>query len=171
MKRIYWILMAAILLGALILPAGAVNADSPQFDVSGEFSLYTTGMANMKIVGDGRVAMLEFVHTINYLNGFLVGTAIENVDARKNFISGAFSSQGIQIFTSTANSNDTFTAVVRHQGGMDDVARIEQTIIDGTGDLENLRGTMIFIAYPHYNSGGMIAYYDGDYSGKLHFAP
>jgi hypothetical protein len=53
---------------------------------------------------------------------------------------------------------------------MDDVTKIEMTIISGTGACENLHGTLIFIAYPIYNNG-YPDHYEGTYSGKLCFAP
>jgi hypothetical protein len=54
---------------------------------------------------------------------------------------------------------------------MDDVAKIEMTIISGTGACENLYGTLIFTAYPVYIIGPYPDHYEGTYSGQLHFAP
>jgi len=175
MKKLYITFLALVLVIAMILPVGVVNADSPQIVVEGSFEL-TTVAANFKWVGKldpfpGRVLMCEFTDTIEYYDGSFVGTATETLDVRKNFQSGAFSSVGIQEFDGEfLGAPGKFTARVRHQGGMDDVARIEMTIISGEGACENLHGTLIFIANPIYSNGGIIRY-EGIYSGKLHFAP
>ena len=176
MKKIYITFLALVLAIAMIVPVGVVNADSPQIEVNGTFTLYMTiNLDSMKIVGQGRVVRVEFTDTLEY-SGSFDGTATETIDSMKNFVSGAFNSVGTQEFDGMfLGQPGTYTAHVRHQGGMNDVARIEMTIKSGTGACENLHGTLIFIANPNYvtlpDGTVVVGYYDGTYSGKLHFAP
>lgn len=171
MKKIYILMIALILAITMIVPVGVVNAGSGQIEVNGTFTLYMTiNLNSLKSVGQGRVLMVEFTDTIEYYGSF-DGTAIETINTMKNLQSGAFNSVGTQEFDGMFKGQPgTFTAHVRHQGGMDDVAKIEMTIISGTGACENLHGTLIFIAYPIYY--GVYPYhYEGTYLGKLHCAP
>jgi hypothetical protein len=183
MKKLYITLLALLLALTMVLPAGVASAGSGQIEVSGGFYLTTSDLVIVKSVGkpiewngipmEGTVSFIEITHAIEYTGSF-DGSATEVMDGMKNFRSGAFNSIGVQEFLDGEflGSPGTFTALVRHQGGMDDITRIEMTIISGTGSCENLHGTLIFIAYPHYDPGPpFIDYYEGSYSGMLHYAP
>lgn len=172
MKKLYISFLALVLLVSMIIPVGVVDADSPQIEVNGGFTLYMIlDFDSIKWVGQGNVLMAEFTTTIEYTGSFY-GPASDQLYSFKNFQSGAFNSVGTQDFDGTfMGQPGTYTAYVRHQGGMDDVARIEMTIISGTGACENLHGTLIFTANPVYNGSPVPLYYIGEYSGKLHFAP
>jgi len=171
MKKLYITFLVLVLSLAMIVPVGAVNADSPQIDVSGDIELEFDFSAFVpeKTVGEANVMFCSMAFFVTY-NGDLEGAAYETFNSRVNFNSGAFNSVGIQDFEGSLWVDGTeyvgsFKAHVRHQGGEDQVTKVEQTIISGTGDLANLRGTINFIVSP----GGLG--FTGTYSGKLHFAP
>ena len=183
MKKLYITFLALLLALTMVLPAGVASAGSGQFEVSGGFYLETSVIGAAKWVGKpvewngipmpGTVGFMEITHAIEY-SGSFDGLATEVMDGMKNFRSGAFNSIGIQEFYEGEflGSPGTFTALVRHQGGMDDITRIKMTIISGTGSCENLHGTLIFIAYPYYIPGTpFTSHFEGSYSGKLHYAP
>ena len=171
MKKLYITFLVLVLALAMIVPVVAVNAGS-QVEVSGNVVLETGTVVIDKFLGnevnfvDKGVIMGWMEHNITYTGSF-EGTAVETLDFRVNFYSGAFNSEGIQTFTDTVlGQAGTFTAQVRHQGGADGVTKVEQTIISGTGDLANLHGTLIFMVDPVG-----IGVYEGTYSGELTFAP
>ena len=171
MKKVYITCLALVLVIAMILPVGVVSADSPQIEISGDIELEFDYSAFVpeKIVGKPPVMICTMAFFVYYYNGNLEGEAYETFSSRLNFNSGAFSSVGIQDFEGSLWIDGTeyigsFKAHVRHQGGEDQVTKVEQTIISGTGDLANLRGTMNFTVSP----GGLG--FTGTYTDKLYFA-
>jgi hypothetical protein len=171
MRKFYIAILVLLLLMTMVLPVGVANAGSGQVEVNGTFTMYMTLIpSSLKILGQGRVIIVDFVDNIEY-SGSFDGPATETVNTMKNLQSGAFSSVGTQEFDGMfMGQPGAFTSLVRHQGGMDDIAKIEMTVISGTDACENLHGTLIFMAYPVYY-GPYPDHYEGTYSGTLHFAP
>jgi len=173
MKKVYITFLALILAITMIVPVAVVNADSPQIEVSGnvEFVFDFTAF-EYKIVGEKGVMQCSLAHFV-YYTGDLTGDAYETLNGMVNFNpkSLAFNSEGIQSFEGTLLIGGVpytggFTARVGHQGaGVE--CKVVQTIISGTGDLANLRGTFHFMADDLDGDG----VYSGAYSGRLHFAP
>lgn len=168
MKKLYITFLVLVLVLTMIVPVVAVNADSPQIEVSGsvDFVFDYSNFVVYKFVGEKGVLICSMAHFVTY-TGDLEGEAYETLDGRVNFNSGAFSSEGIQTFEGTLLGKEgTFTARVGHQGaGVE--CKVVQTIISGTGELANLRGTFHFMV-DDFDGDGV---YSGTYSGKLHFAP
>jgi hypothetical protein len=180
MKKLYAMFLILVLTLALIVPAGAVNADSKHIQVSGNIELiYVPDTLVLdRVVGakdpvewEDSIMMGTFVHEVTY-TGDIEGIAYETISGMWNTKKGEYptfqiASNGIQEFTgSVCDISGTFIARVRHQGRESGEVRIEQTIVSGTGDLANLHGTLIFTVSPVG-----VAHYEGEYSGKLHFAP
>ena len=169
MKRAYLLLMALTLAVAMILPLGVVNAASPQEEVSGYLVLATTGFIP-KAVGTDNLMKGEIDHYATY-TGSISGGGGEIAHFTYNLTSLALASNGVQEFNGAVlGKSGTLTFAVHHLGAvalgvLGEVINVEQTIISGTGDLANLRGTLHFTV--EFTGGGV---YEGAYSGKLHFA-
>ena len=170
MKRLHIVLLAITLVAAMVVPFGVVNAASPQEDVSGSVVLATTGY-DPKIVGTDELMKGTIYHVVTY-TGSVSGTGTEACHMTYNLNSLALASVGVQTFTGTIlGKTGTLTFRVAHTGfvalGVEgESIEVEQTIISGTGELANLRGTMHFTVFYHSSD----ATYRGDYSGKLHFS-
>jgi hypothetical protein len=170
MKKLYIAFLVMVLALAMIVPVGAVNADSPQIEVSGgvELDFDFDAFVIEKTVGNGNVMICSLAFFVIY-TGDLEGEAYETLDGMVNFNpkSGAFHSEGMLTFEGTLLGKEgTFTAHVTHQGQGTE-CRVVQTIISSTGELANLHGT-IHLTVAQDVPG---APYTGTYSGKLHFAP
>ena len=171
MKKLYITFLALLLALTMVLPAGVASADSPQIEVSGNVELvfdYDNFVVE-KYVGVG-VLICSMAHFVTY-TGDLEGGAYETLDSMVNFNSTAFTSEGIQTFTGTLLVDGVpyaggFTARVGHQGA-DAECKVVQTIISGTDDFTNLRGTFHFTVTQDTPDDP----YTGSYYGKLHFAP
>lgn len=170
MKKLYITFLVLALTLAMIVPVGAVIAGS-QVEVSGEITFQAAGFELDKIVGNNGVMFGTLDHNVVY-NGDIDGTAYESLSFVLNPNTGEFpnykvNSEGTQVFTGEVLGQEgTFTAIVRHQMRLDGSGKVEQTIVSGTGDLANLRGTLIFMIYRQVDGS-----YAGTYSGELTFAP
>ena len=170
MKKLYITFLVLVLALAMIVPVGAVNADSPQIDVNGgaDFVMDPSSLVVDRFVGEKGVLICSMAFFVTY-TGDLEGEAYETLNGMVNFNtkSGAFYSEGMLTFEGTLLGKEgTFTAHVTHQG-LGAECKVVQTIISGTGELANLRGTIHFTVTQDVPGGP----YTGTYSGKLHFAP
>lgn len=184
MKKFYISFLALVLVAAMVVPLGVVNAGSGQVEVNGQIKFEWNGYyVQNKLVGNvipnpnpylpplKGIIMGEMGHNVTY-DGDIDGTAEEFLTFVMNTGTGEFpnykvNSKGTQVFTGTVMGQEgTFTANVRHQMRLDGSGKVEQTIISGTGDLANIHGTLVFMIYRQADGS-----YIGDYSGKLHYAP
>jgi hypothetical protein len=168
MKKLYITYLALLLALTMVLPAGVASAGSGQIDVNGGITFTNSVFVLDKIVGEKGVVKGTIYFDVSY-TGDIVGTGMESHRTSLNLnpvLNFKTASMGIQTFTGTVlGKSGTFIANVRHQIKEDGSGKVEQTILSGTGDLANLRGTLLFMIYPQ-NDG-----WAGTYSGKLHFAP
>jgi hypothetical protein len=172
MKKLYVTFLVLVLALAMIVPVGVVNAGSGQVEVEGEITFVWNGYIVIeKVVGNTGITEGEMGRDVCY-TGDIVGNADELLTFVMNPSTGEWpnfmvNSKGTQVFTGTVLGYEgTFTANVRHQMKLDGSGKVEQTIVSGTGDLNNLHGTLIFTIYRQVDGS-----YSGTYSGKLHFAP
>jgi len=177
MKKMYVTFMALVLTVAMIVPVGVANAGSswtPRIVVFGQIEMEWDGtFEQYNLIGERGImfSSIGFNHTYN---GKLTGTASEtswgNInDTNYGTFTGMFFSMGTTEFTGTLyGKSGTYTAEFWRmgKGGSDGYARGEQTIISGTGDFENLRGTIVYATKPQDDGS-----YKGRYFGKLSFAP
>ncbi len=167
MRKLSILLMVLTLAVAMIMPLSAANAASPQFEVSGTITMTMTGLIP-QIVGADHLMKGEVFHHVTY-TGDISGSGDEAGMMTYNLKSLALASVGVETFTGTVlGRNGTLTFHYFHGGHVPLVPgaalKVEQTIISGTGELANLRGTLHFTVYSTENGP-----YQGTYSGKLHF--
>ncbi|OGO32213.1 MAG: hypothetical protein A2Z29_00275 [Chloroflexi bacterium RBG_16_56_11] len=174
MKKLYVTFLALVLVLAMIVPVGAVQAGSPRTVVFGEIKMEWNGFFEMhNSIGERGIMFSSIGFTDTYI-GRLIGTANEtswgNInDTNYGTYTGMFFSMGTVVFEgSLMGKTGTFTAEFWRmgKGGTDGYAKGEQTIISGTGDLEKLRGTITYTVNPQSDGS-----YAGRYFGKLHFDP
>ena len=168
MKKLFVVMTALALIAAMILPAGVAAAASPQENVSGDFVL---GIADLGMVSVGSVYKGWEYQVIDY-TGDIDGAQTGTCYFTYNLKSLALASVGVQTFDgSVLGKTGTLTFRVLHQGfariGVPgETIQVEHTIVSGTGELANLRGTMHFTV-----SSTDHGTWEGEYSGKLHFVP
>lgn len=175
MKKIYTIILLLILTVAMVLPTGVVSAGSnwsPKIVVFGQMGMEWDGTFELyNIIGERGIAFcsIGFNHTYT---GKIEGTASEISwgaieDSNYDTHTGMYFNLGTIDFTgSLYGKSGTFTAEFWRlgKGGTDGYARGEQTIISGTGDLENLRGTIVYTVNPQEDGS-----YKGRYFGMLYY--
>jgi hypothetical protein len=126
------------------------------------------------MIGDRGIMFCSVVFNHTY-TGKLKGTAHETSwgsinDTNYGTNTGMYFSMGTTEFTgSLRGKSGTFTAEFWRMGkggtyGTDAYARGEQTIISGTGDFENLRGTIVYSVRPQEDGS-----YKGRYFGTLYY--
>ena len=180
MKKIYIAFLALVLVLAMVVPVGVVNAGSgwsPRTVVFGQIEMEWDGtFEQYNLIGE-RGIMFSSIGFNRTYNGKLSGTASETCwgninDTNYGTFTGMFFSMGTTEFTgSLRGKSGTFTAEFWRMGkggtyGTDGYARGEQTIISGTGDFENLRGKIVYSVRPQEDGS-----YKGRYFGKLYFNP
>ena len=174
MKKLFVMMMVLALAAMMALPAGVATASSPQFEVSGDLVL---GIADLGIDPVGSVYKGWEYQVIDYagdIDGAQIGTCYFTYNTK----SLALASVGVQTFEgSVLGKTGTLTFRVLHQGFaqigvLGETIKVEHTIVSGTGDLANLRGTMHFTVSNHGpTSEHPLGTYEGSYSGQLHFEP
>jgi hypothetical protein len=173
MKKLYITLLLLILAVTMIVPFGAVQAWSPRILVSGEMKMEWNGHFELyNQIGERGIMFCSMGFTDTY-TGKLAGTANETSwgsinDTNYGTFTGMYFSMGtVEFEGSLCGKSGTFTAEFWRvgKGGTDGYARGEQTIISGKGDLENLRGTIVYTVDPQEDGS-----YVGKYWGKLYIA-
>jgi hypothetical protein len=169
MKKLYLILIALVLILTLVVPASLVSADSPSKDVSGSFVTVFSGVGTVKNVGNGIWLGRGWAQHFTYA-GDIDGSGNLNEDFHWNTNSLEFNANGKNTFSgSVLGKTGTYTSRVLHLGRDDGTTgwcRHQETILSGTGDLANLRGTLSFMIFRQTDGS-----WTGTYSGKVHFAP
>jgi len=177
MKKLYILILVLVLAISMIVPVGAIQAgfqpESPRIVVFGEITMEWNNYFELhNLIGERGIMFCSMGHTDNY-TGKLKGVATETFEAINDTnygtYTGMFFSIGTMVFEgSLKGKTGTFTAVFWRmgKGGADGYASGEQTIVSGTGDLTNLRGTINYTVYPQADGS-----YVGKYHGKLYFAP
>jgi hypothetical protein len=177
MKKLYITLLVLVLALTMIVPVGAVQAKCQQIEVSGKIKMEWNGYFEMHNMIGERGIMFSSIGFIETYTGKLTGTANEtswgNInDTNYGTFTGMFFSMGTMDFEgSLKGKTGTFTAEFWRMGkggtyGTDGYAKGEETIISGTGDFADLRGTITYTVYPQEDGS-----YVGKYCGKLYFAP
>ena len=170
MKKLFVIMMALALIAVMVLPAGVAAAASPQFEVSGYVVLAgAPPFVEFKTVGADHLMKGWIYHTATY-TGSVSGSGSEAGLFTYNMNSLALASAGVETFEGTVlGKSGTLTFRYFHGGLVQmgvagESLKIEQTVVTGTEELANLRGTLHFTVYS--TASGT---YEGTYSGKLHF--
>jgi hypothetical protein len=155
--RVRIILMACVLLLALALPLSTVSA-SPPVVASGTFAMGAPTIIDMRFA-DGNI-ILDVAYPI-YMYGDMDGIGVleSRVVIHSN---GEVTYNGVCTFTGTVLGK-AGTLVVRNAGHTTGgLSKGVSTILSGTGELANLRGTGTI----QETAPG-----SGTYSGKYHFDP
>ncbi len=172
MKKLFIMMIVVALAAVMVLPAGVAAAASPQQDVSGYLVLAgAPPFVELKPVGADHLMKGWIYHTATY-TGSIAGSGSEAGLFTYNMKSLALASVGVETFSGTVLGKTGTLMFHYFHGGLvalgvaGESLEIEQTIVSGTGELANLRGTLHFTVY-----STAIGTYEGSYSGRLHFAP
>ncbi len=170
MKKLFIVMMALALIAVMVMPAGVAAAASPQEDVSGYVVLAgAPPFVEFKTVGADHLMKGWIYHVATY-TGSISGSGSEAGLFTYNMKSLALASVGVETFDGTVlGKSGTLTFRYFHGGlvrmGVEgETIKVEQTIISGTEDLANVRGTLHFTVYS--TASGT---YEGAYAGTLHF--
>jgi hypothetical protein len=162
MKKLYVIFLVLVLTLATIIPVGVANANST-VEISGEYKTTTT-KAECIYSGCSYVIMVCLSYASTY-EGDLVGTAEECFYCGFCVNSNTINRVGIQTYTGTVLGKEgTYTAYVHHQNLGKGNIKVEQTIISGSGELENIQGTLVFTV-----TETDLGVWEGTYSGNVSF--
>ena len=164
MKKIFAMILIMVLALTTMIPAGVVNADST-VEVSGEYAITAT-RAECLNFGTSCVLMVCVSFSSIY-EGDLVGTAQECLYFGFTTNSDTTGRVGMQTFSGEVLGKEgTYTAYVRHESLGNGDFEVEQTIISGTDELENIQGTLLFTV-----TETDLGVWEGTYSGSVTVDP
>jgi len=160
MKRLFLLL----LLAAVFLPSGVVQA-TPPVTCSGEFAAIYSETRDISFV-DGNIIIVQYSEFNNT-------GCVEGISAGENRIvihpDGHLTMQGTRTFTGYAilesgeRLSGTYIFSQVGWGFINGTFTVRTTILSGTGDLANLRGTGVAVGDTVTNSG--------TYTNRYHFDP
>ena len=167
MKGIITVLVVAVLL-AVIMPAGLGCPKPPvEFETSG--TMETTEMITdpNPETENGKMTLEENTNYFD-VHGTLEGTIVHEYTMVIDLASGSFTTEGQGTFTGTVNGKSgsyVYSAAASGQftspTGESGVSTAEITIISGTGELANLRGSLHLEL--SFDTTGMTGTYSGTY--------
>ena len=160
MKRLFLLL----LLATVFLPSGVAQA-TPPVTCTGEFAAIYSEIRDMRIA-DGNIIIIQYSEFINT-------GCVEGISAGENRIvlhpNGHLTMQGTRTFTgdvvleSGERLSGTYVFNQVGWGVANETFTVRTTILSGTGDLANLRGTSVTV--------GDFATNSGTYTNRYHFDP
>jgi Protein of unknown function (DUF3224) len=159
-RRLLLVALAVVLASVGAAAAGA----SPPAPVSGTFATTSSTFESVRMAGNNLI--IEVSGTVSY-TGTLTGTStihgrlIGHFDEDGNIHGATF--HDVEVFTGTVNGvPGTITLNLNGSNGPDLAVQATATIVDATGDLAGLRGTIHELGTVNVPLGPF-----GSYSGKL----